>query len=190
VIEPGAGPHVHAVAVLAGERQLGRDMVEGRGGLVILEVAGDAFRAQPGIDSGRRSTMALVANRHCVRADQGKSVIMVANCRNRHVPPADRVAVLAIGSELAAVQVGVTLRALGRRLGEDHVGVTTGAIHGMVQAQQRVARLPVMIEFRLFADRLPGGGGMALIAAKLFQLAMRVGGTAADRFLRHRRSAA
>ena len=79
VIEFRAAPDVHAVATLAGSRDLGGDVIERRGGLVVGEMAGDALRAQSGIYTGSRAVMAIVAGRERVRANQRKAIVVLLN---------------------------------------------------------------------------------------------------------------
>ena len=69
VVEAGARPDVYVVAALAGDRQLRRHVVQRCGSLIVLKVAGDALRAEPGVDSGGRSMMAIVAGRRSVGAN-------------------------------------------------------------------------------------------------------------------------
>ena|SRR5215472_8208383 len=45
VVEPRILPYRHLVARLTGGRQIGRDVIQGRPGLIILEVARDALGA-------------------------------------------------------------------------------------------------------------------------------------------------
>ena len=134
VVKAGARPGVDVVATQAGGWQFRRHMVQRCGSLIVLKVAGDAFRAQSGIDSGRRSVVAIVAHHSGVGADQRKPVAMLLNRRNCHPPGAHRVAALTVGSELPPMQVGVTLRAARRRRREHQAGVTTLASDPLVQA--------------------------------------------------------
>ena len=58
MIETGAAPVVEPVAAITSGWQLGGLMIQKRRGLVVLEMAGDAFRAQPGILACRAATVA------------------------------------------------------------------------------------------------------------------------------------
>ena len=163
-------------------------MVQRYGALVVLKMARDALRAEPGIDSGGRSVVAIVAGGNCVGANERKSVTVLLNRRNSHLPAAHRVAALAIGSELPSMQVGVTFRAGRRRTREYQAGVTTLAGDCPVQALQFETRLPVMIKLRLPSNRFPCSVGVAVFTTN-FELPVRVGGTAANRILRDHGSA-
>ena len=52
------------------------------------------------------------------------------------------------GQELLAMDVGMTIRASGAGVFEDHIGVALSATHLFMHPTQRIPRL-VMIEFRL-----------------------------------------
>ena len=134
VVEAGARPGVDVVATLAGDWQLRRHVVQRHGALIVLKVAGHALRAQSGIDSGGRSMVAIVAHHRGVGANQRKPVAMLLNRRNGYLPTADRVATLAVGSELPPMQIGVAVRAAGGRGRECQVGVTALASDPLVQA--------------------------------------------------------
>ena len=62
VVEAGACPNIYVVTALTGGGQLRRHVVQRRGSLIVLKVAGDAFRAESGIDSGGRTMVAIVAH--------------------------------------------------------------------------------------------------------------------------------
>ena len=59
---------------------------------------------------------------------------MLLNRRDSYLPTADRMAALAVGSELPAMQVGVTLRTARGRGREYQVGVAALASDPLVQA--------------------------------------------------------
>ena len=87
---------------------------------------------------------------------------MILNCLYRNLPPGDRVALLAPGAELPAVDVRVTVGALGSHVGEDGLGVTVGAGHTRVQSTQGEPSA-IVIEFWHCTDRLPSQRGMAVL---------------------------
>ena len=188
VVEFRAGPHVYAVAGLAGDREIRGHVVQRFGSLIVLQMAGDALRAQAGINPRRSSMMAVVASCYRMGANQWKPVAVLLNRRNGHVPAANGVAALTIRPELPAVQIRVTLRALRRSSREYQVRMTTPATDGMMQTQQRKTGLPVMIEFQLAADGFPCRSAMAILATGV-ELAVGIRLTAADGVLRNCRSA-
>ena len=80
----------------------------------------------------------------------------------------------AIGSQLAAVDIGMAVLAALSHIRENRLGVTLRASHRVVHAPKRVARL-VVIEFRSRADRLPRARCVAVLTrdAQISMRAMR-----------------
>src|SRR5579872_4409038 len=117
--------------------------------------------------------MAVVALQHRMGADQRKAVLVIANLLERNLPSLDRMAALAICSKLAAMNVGVAVRAVTADVLENQIDVALGASHLRMHAAQRIARL-VMIELRIGADRLPARIGVALLAGDR-ERSMRIG---------------
>jgi len=97
-------------------------------------------------------------------------------------------AALAVGSELPAMQIGVTYRTACCRLGEHRVSVTVLAVHSLVQAQQWETRLPVVVELRLPANWFPRNAGVAVFATNV-ERPVRISRTAANSLLRRQRNA-
>lgn len=87
---------------------------------------------------------------------------MGADGLSLYVPAQHRVALLAICPELAAVKVGVAVRALRSHVAEYRLGVAVDAIHFGVHSPQRIACLFV-IEFRHRTDGLPTGQRVAVL---------------------------
>ena len=107
--------------------------------------------------------MALIALNKCVRAYQGESIVVVLDCLDVDLPALDRVAALAIGAELAAVNVCMTLGALRACLAEHQVRVALRAGDFCVHPAQRIAGR-VVIELRIRPYRLPAHVSMAVLA--------------------------
>ena len=82
------------------------------------------------------------------------------------LPAIDPVAQVALGSVLAAVQVGVTILALTAHVGENRIDVALLTGHPGVHASQRVRRLAV-IKLGILADWHPGRGRVAILARSL-----------------------
>jgi len=194
VVELGVEPGVHTVALLAGcDREYGLvgRVVRIRGLLVGVGMAGVALGGEPRELPGRGSFVASLAIYHGVRAQQGKTVLVILHRLDGNVPSFDGVTLLALGAELAAMDVSVAVRALGADVGEHQFGVALHTSHVLVQAAQGIARL-IVIEFRDGADRLPGCRRMAVLAGKV-QIPMRaaalnVGGrlrTRGEHYSRH-----
>ena len=87
---------------------------------------------------------------------------MLIDLLDADVPSLDRVALLAVGSELALVDVGVAVGALVAYVGEDRLDVALGACHVLVQTAQRKLRLAV-IEFGNRPDGAPANCTVAVL---------------------------
>jgi hypothetical protein len=85
------------------------------------------------------------------------------------------VALGAVGSELTAVQVRVTIRAVLPHIGEDGLDMALCARNFLVQPAERIARR-VVIEFGDCPDRAPARVGVAIFARN-GQWAVRTPGT-------------
>jgi hypothetical protein len=97
-----------------------------------------------------------------MRSGQRKPVVVLLNVFDRDLPSADGVALLAVGAQLALMNVGVAILAALSDIAENHFDVTLRAGHGSVHAAQGVA-CPIVIKFGNSADRLPSAGGMAVL---------------------------
>ena len=82
------------------------------------------------------------------------------------MPSPNGVASLAIGSQLALVDVGVAILAALANIGEYGPDVTCGAGNRRVHAAQGIFGL-VVIEFRNGADRFPRICGVAVLASQV-----------------------
>ena len=115
--------------------------------------------------------MTQVAIDHGVGAGQWKAVVVLLYISNRNLPAANRVALLAICSQLALVNVGMAILAVFSDVGENGPGVALGTRNRLVQATQRILRL-IVIEFRNRANRPPRIGCVAILAGNV-EIAMR-----------------
>ena len=106
-----------------------------------------------------------------MRSHQGEAVEVLLDVLHRDAPPLHRVAALAIGSKLAPMNIGVTIGALGARVGKHQVGVTLPAGYAFVHPAQRKAGF-IVVKFGDVADRLPGGKRVAVLAGHI-QIAVR-----------------
>ena len=96
---------------------------------------------------------------------------MLLDVLHRNSPPFHVVAVLAVRSKLAAVNVGVAIRAFRAGIAEHQVRVTLPAGDSFVHAAQRKLGL-IVIKFGNAANRLPRGKGMAVLTGEI-QVAVR-----------------
>ncbi len=108
--------------------------------------------------------MAGIAGYRRMSTEQWKSIQVILHCVRGYLPSADRMAILASGAELAAMDVGVAIRALLTDLGEDFADMTLAAGHVLVQPSQRELGFGVVVELRLSANRFPAHARMAAFA--------------------------
>lgn len=162
MVELRVEPAVHGVARLAGCWEARRGMVQHRCFEVCL-MAGVARRCQARKLPGRSVLVTVVALQQCMRAHQWEPILMIANLLERCLPALHRMATLAVGSELPAMNVGVAIGAARAHVLECQAEVALCARHICMHTAQRIAGL-VMIEFRIRANRFPTRVAMALHA--------------------------
>lgn len=141
----------------------------GRGRLLkCSQVATDAFGGQSlTIElSNGAGPVARIAVNGGVRANQGKTILMLTDGVDRDLPSALPVAEVALRAILPPVQIGVAILAILPNVGEDRVDVAILASHSRVQAPQRVTSL-VVIKLRSGANRFPGRRRMATLTSNL-----------------------
>ena len=171
VIERRAQPAISAVASVAGGRKLGAHVIWVRSGRVVLGVAGIALDGH-GLELAiGRTLVAGIAVHRSVRARQRESVIVLLNLLHRHLPAEHRMALLAVGSQLPPVNVGVAVLAALPDVREHGLNVALDASDGAVHPAQRIAR-PVVIELRNRADRFPSARRMTVLTGDV-QVAVR-----------------
>lgn len=129
----------------------------------ILLVAGIAGRGKALELSDCGAGVTLIAVKRGVRTNQREAVQVLIDLLHRNIPSSDVVALLAIGTHLALVNVGVAVGALLADVGEDRLGVALNTAHAFVHAAQRILG-GVVIEFRNCADRLPSAERVTVLA--------------------------
>jgi hypothetical protein len=110
--------------------------------------------------------MALIALQDGMRTEQRKSVEVLLNRLDRHLPSEDGVALGAVLAELSAMNVGVTIGAVLANVGEYRFGVAARAGYFFVHATKRVTR-GVVVEFGNGANGDPAGVGVAIFAGNV-----------------------
>ena len=98
-----------------------------------------------------------------VRADERKTILMVANRGHGDLPAFDGVTRFAIRAKLATVNVRMAVRALLSNIRKDEFHVALSALYFFVHPAQPVARL-VVVKLRDTADRLPAKRRVAVLA--------------------------
>jgi len=162
VVELRAEPTVHGVAALACGGKAQALVIDHRRQKILL-MAGDAFRGKALELTGGGILVALVACHQGMRAHQRKTILVVADRIQCDVPALHRVAALAIGAELSAMNVGMAICAFGADILENHAGMALGAAHLLVHAAQWIAGA-VVVELGVGPDRPPTGVGVAILA--------------------------
>lgn len=173
VIEFRALPAIHSMAALTLQRKLRCSMVRRLRFLIIAQVAAHALRTQADEYTAGRPAMAGIARNGGVRSKQREPVQMILQCVRRSPPAPDRMAILAGRAELAAMEIGVTVRALLAYLRKDLADMTLAASHVLVQAPQGEFRLRVMVELCFGTNGLPTGRRVAALARRR-QRTMRI----------------
>lgn len=115
-------------------------------------------------------------------AKQGKTILVLLDLLHRYLPSLDRVALFAVGSKLALVNVGMAIGAFLTHIGKDRFDVALRASHSLMHAAERVPRL-AMIKLRNVADGFPSTEGVAILAGDI-QRAMRAARIGVDLRLR------
>jgi len=99
-----------------------------------------------------------------VRSDQRKKVVVVADLRLGGKPALHHMALGAIRSELAQMNIRMAIVAILANIGEDSVRVALRARQFCMPPSKRELRLIIVVEARVVADGTPAGGSMATFA--------------------------
>ena len=158
MIELGVEPAVKVVAALAigggeggpsaGVRRIG-------GVLPILEVAGVALRRKAVENSGGELRVALIALNGRVRAEKREAVLVILHLLNGDIPAFNGVTLRAIGTHLAAMNIGVAIGAIFADIAEYRLAMALRAFHVFVHSAERVAGF-VVVELGNSANGTPG----------------------------------
>lgn len=162
MVEVGVQPGVGAVASRAIGRECGRHMAGIRGGFEICGVAGVALRRHRLKLAAGGAFMAGVAVYGRMCSSQRETVVVLLDLLHAHLPASDCVALFAVGPELTAVNISVTVLTVLSSIGEHRLDMALGASDRLVHAAQRVFRL-IVIEFRNRANRLPCARCVAIL---------------------------
>ena len=163
MVELSVQPIVCIMTLLATRWETCGYVVGVRGGLELRCVTGITLCGKPLKLSRCCALMTRLAIDSCVRADQWKAILVIPNRRHRNPPALDRVTRFAIGAELRAVNIRMTVCAFLTHIRKHQFDVALHASHFFMHAAQRVARL-VVVKFRDAADGLPAQRRMAVFA--------------------------
>src|SRR5260370_1489141 len=110
--------------------------------------------------------MTSVAGQSGVSADEREPVLVLLDVLDGNLPALDRMAFLAVGSELSAVDIGVAVSARVANVRKHQFGVALSArAHRRVHATQRIPGLAV-IKIRHRTNWFPTRTGVAGLARK------------------------
>ena len=174
VVELCVEPTVGAVARLAGGGKLSGDVIGVGRALEFGRMAGIAIRGHGLELAVSRALVAGITLDGGMGPGQGKAVVVPLHLLNIDVPTFHGVALLAVGTELALVDVGVAILAALAHIGENHLHVTLGAGHRFVHTAQGIPGM-VVIEFGHGADGTPPRRRVAVLAGDV-QIAVRTAG--------------
>ena len=126
-------------------------------------MAAVAVRGHGGVITQRTILVTFVARNSGMRSNQREAPVVLLDLCRLNLPATHRVALLAVRTQLPAVNIGMALRAQMTHVGEDRLGVAGGAGHALVQAAQWKA-CRIVIEFWDGTDRLPAVKRVTVLA--------------------------
>lgn len=107
--------------------------------------------------------VAIFALHRSMSAEQREAVLVIPKLLNSDVPALNGVALGAVGTHLALVNVTVTILAIFPDVGENRFDVALRALHFFVHATEGVFGF-VVIKFRIRTNRAPTSGSVAVFA--------------------------
>ena len=161
--EPGVEAPVALLALVRGELRRGACMRRRRRVLPILYVARLACCRESQVLPDCGALVTLLAFHNRMRTKQWKSVEVLLDRLSRNIPSRDGVALGAIGAELAAMDIGVAVRAVLADVREDRPEVALRAVEFFVHAAKGITR-GVVAEFRNGANRGPARVRVTILA--------------------------
>lgn len=167
-------PPVHRMTRFARHRESGGSVVYY---LILLEVplvAADALCAQACVSSYRCARVTRIALDDRMSAQQWKPVPMILYGSRVHSPALNGMTALALGPELALVEIRVAIRAARAHIGKYFRDVARITGYTLMHSAKRIVRVRVVTELRLSAQRRPACGGVTILARKR-NLPVRVG---------------
>jgi hypothetical protein len=150
--------------------------------LKIAGVATDALGAESDVLPDRRARVAGIARKRRVGPQERETIPVILNGAGIHAPAEHRVTALALGSELALVEIRMAIRATGARFGKDFRYVAGITRHILVHAAKLEVRFGIVIKFEPRAKRGPTRSRVTILTRER-ELPMRV----SHIDLRHRR---
>ena len=141
-----------------------RACVIGVGGLlIVLQMAGGALRGKSLELANRGALVAFIALDSGVGAEEREAVLVILHLLNGCVPAADRMALSAVRTELAAMNICVAIGTCFADVREDRLDVALRAANLFVHAAQGIRGL-VVVELHVAANRSPTVRCVAIFA--------------------------
>lgn len=120
----------------------------------------------------RANFMARITIHHGMRADQGKSILVLIDVVNRYLPAICVMAQLAFRPIFSAMEIRVAVLTFFWHVAKYQIRVTIDALYFRVSAAQRESRLRVL-EFHFRPQRLPPLLRVTLLAGNIELFSMR-----------------
>lgn len=133
--------------------------------MVVGKMAGKTLGTKAVVNPRRRVSMTPVACDGGMGADKREAILVLLHGLDGGLPAPHRVAVLAAGSELASMDVGVALSALGADALEIETHVAVSAGDPLMHTAKGIGRLRVMVELGCGANRPPSRRVMAVLTS-------------------------
>ena len=166
VIEIGIQPGIGAVTSRAGCGESTRSMIRIIGRFEVRRVTRVALRRHRLELATGCTFVTRIAIYGRMRAGEREAVVMLLHLLYGNLPSTHRVALLAIGSELPLVNVGMAVLASLSYAREYRLYVTLCTRNSRVHSAQWVSRT-VVIEFRYGPDRFPRTSRVAILARNI-----------------------
>ncbi len=162
VIEFGVQPCIGCVTGFAGDGELGRHVIGIRSSREIRLVAGVALRRHRLELAVGAALVTGVAVDGSMRSGEREPIIVLLNVFVRDLPSAHSVALFAIRTQLAAMNIGVAILAALPDVRKNHLHVALRAGDRSVHATKRIFGL-IVIELGYGANGFPGARGVAVL---------------------------
>jgi hypothetical protein len=166
VIEFSTEPTVETVAcrALTGSKSGTGAGVRRIGGVLpVFQMAGITLGGEAEKLTDGSTGMTRLARNGGMSAEKRETILVILDLLGSEFPTLDGMALRAVRTQLASVNIGMTVGAIFADVGEYRLYVALNAFHFFVHAAKRVLGFAV-VEFRDSADRAPSSGSVAIFA--------------------------
>ena len=165
-------PSIHAMTCLAARRKSRSLMIDQFCIAIIADVTEGTIRIESPEQTDRSALVTALALQGSMSSDKREPVLMAIYILHDFTPSANTMALLAVASELTAMDIRVAISALGSDSRKNQRGMTLSAVQICMHSFHRKSRA-AMIKVRKRAGRLIACRGMT-IPACYFYRAMRI----------------